>query len=60
MATSMTSTSRLPVWVLKLRSPQHRVNVALAAHVADAVLSSGDDDVPAGFRKRLVADELFS
>ncbi len=51
----MTSTTRLPAWVLELRSPRHRANVALAADVADAVLSLGDEHVPAGVRKRLVA-----
>jgi hypothetical protein len=51
----MKSAARLPAWVLELRNDRHRANVALAADVADAVLSLGDENVPAPVRKRLVA-----
>ncbi len=45
----------LPEWVRDLRNVRHRANVALAADVADAVLSLADRDVPASVRRRLRA-----
>jgi hypothetical protein len=55
MATQLEPASRLPTWVIELRSDRHRANVALAADVADAVLALRNADVPPPVRKRLAA-----
>lgn len=55
MVAPVKSAAGLPAWVLELRSDRHRANVALAADVADAVLSLGAADVPGAVRGRLMA-----
>jgi hypothetical protein len=60
VAAQLKSARRLPAWVLGLRSELHRANVALAADVADAVMSLGDADVTRRSTKAALRDNRAS